>query len=112
MYYAQDLFKHIDLEGITNKNKLRVVIDTGAGTGKFVTPQILREIGCSVNIINDDLFVKNNFPREIEPIEKNLKDLIMEVWQGNYDVGFAHDCDADRLSIIGENAFVFLKMLD
>ena len=27
----------------------------------------------------------------------------MEVWQRNFDVGFAHDCDADRLAIIGEN---------
>jgi phosphomannomutase len=27
----------------------------------------------------------------------------MEVWQGKYDIGFAHDTDADRLAIIGDN---------
>ena len=31
----------------------------------------------------------------------------MEVWQGKFDVGFAHDCDADRLAIIGENGVCY-----
>ncbi|MFW9949202.1 MAG: hypothetical protein ACFFKA_03630 [Candidatus Thorarchaeota archaeon] len=78
-------------------------MDTGAGAGKYATPQILKDLGCEVEVINNDLLVDNHFPREIEPIRDNLKDLIMEVWQGNFDVGFAHDCDADRLAIIGEN---------
>ncbi|GAH52237.1 unnamed protein product, partial [marine sediment metagenome] len=43
----------------------------------------------------------------IEPIQNNLKDLIMEVWQGKCDVGFAHDCDADRLAIICENGICY-----
>ncbi|MFX0077254.1 MAG: hypothetical protein ACFE96_17560, partial [Candidatus Hermodarchaeota archaeon] len=34
-------------------------------------------------------------------------DLIMEVWQGNFDVGFAHDSDADRLAIIGEDGMCY-----
>jgi phosphomannomutase len=29
------------------------------------------------------------------------------VWQGNYDVGFAHDTDADRLAIIGEKGIYY-----
>jgi len=102
-YYAQDLFKHIDLEDITNRNKLRVVIDTGAGAGKFATPQILKKMGCKVRLINNKLLVKSTFPRGIEPKEINLRDLIMEVWQGKFDLGFAHDSDADRLAIIGDD---------
>ena len=31
----------------------------------------------------------------------------MEVWQGKFDVGFAHDSDADRLAIIGENGVCY-----
>ena len=103
MQYAQDLFKHIDLEDISNRNKLRVVIDTGAGAGKFATPQILKNMGCKVRLINNKLLVKSTFPRGIEPIETNLRDLIMEVWQGKFDLGFAHDSDADRLAIIGDD---------
>ncbi len=103
MHYAQDLFKHIDLEGTTTKNELKVVIDTGAGAGKFATPQILKNMGCKVRLINNKLLVKSVFPRGIEPIEVNLRDLIMEVWQGKFDLGFAHDSDADRLAIIGDD---------
>ncbi|MHA1933406.1 MAG: hypothetical protein ACW96X_12750, partial [Promethearchaeota archaeon] len=103
MHYTQDLFKYIDLEGIAYRNKLKVVIDTGAGAGKFATPQIIEKMGCKVRLINNKLLVKSDFPRGIEPIETNLRDLIMEVWQGKYDIGFAHDSDADRLAIIGDD---------
>ncbi|MBY8985210.1 MAG: hypothetical protein KGD65_09095 [Candidatus Lokiarchaeota archaeon] len=107
MSYTQDLFKHIDLEDIAKKNKLRVVIDTGAGAGKFATPQILKTMGCKVRLINNKLLVKNAFPRGIEPIKANLRDLIMEVWQGKFDLGFAHDSDADRLAIIGDDGIYY-----
>ncbi|MHA2038219.1 MAG: hypothetical protein ACW98X_17415, partial [Promethearchaeota archaeon] len=103
IHYTQDLFKQIDLEKINSSNKLKVVIDTGAGAGKFVTPQILKDMGCTIKLINNKLLVKKAFPRGIEPIENNLHDLIMEVWQGKFDLGFAHDSDADRLAIIGDD---------
>jgi phosphomannomutase len=102
-YYREDLKKYIDFRTIKERNKLKVVMDTGAGAGKIVTPQILQDLGCKVKLINNEFILKNTFPREIEPVQKNLKDLIMEVWQGKYDVGFAHDSDADRLAIVGED---------
>jgi phosphomannomutase len=101
--YIKTLYNHLNIEKIKENNNLKIVIDTGAGAGKYATPQILEGMGCKVEVINNDLLVTNLFPREIEPIKDNLKDLIMEVWQKNFDVGFAHDCDADRLAIIGEN---------
>jgi len=107
MHYTQDIFKHINLEDITSRNKLRVVIDTGAGAGKFATPQILKSMGCEVRLINNKLHVKSEFPRGIEPKEMNLRDLIMEVWQGKFDLGFAHDSDADRLAIIGDDGIYY-----
>ncbi|MFX0056881.1 MAG: hypothetical protein ACFE85_01030 [Candidatus Hodarchaeota archaeon] len=105
--YIQTLYNNIEVNKIKEDNDLRVVVDTGAGTGKLVTPQILRGLGCKVKEINSDLYINNTFPREIEPVEKNLKDLIMEVWQGKYDIGFAHDSDADRLAMIGENGVCY-----
>ena len=101
--YIKSLKNYIDFNSIKSKNNLRVVVDTGAGAGKKVTPNILQEIGCEVNSINKEFYVKNLFPREIEPVQKNLRDLIMEVWQGKYDIGFAHDSDADRLAIVGDD---------
>ncbi len=105
--YTQALFKDLNIGRINKKNNLRVVVDTGAGAGKHATPQILEGMGCEVKLINNDLTKNKQFPREIEPIQNNLKDLIMEVWQGKYDVGFAHDCDADRLAIIGDTGICY-----
>jgi phosphomannomutase len=64
-------------------------------------------MGCEFKLINESLLVNNNFPRDIEPIKKNLKDLIMEVWQKRYDIGFAFDSDADRVAIVGENGICY-----
>jgi phosphomannomutase len=105
--YIQDLIGYIDVPGIKEKNNLRVVIDSGAGAGKLVTPKVLSELGCDIKLINHDLLANKDFPRGIEPIKENLKDLIMEVWQSKYDIGFAHDTDADRLAIIGENGVCY-----
>jgi len=105
--YIQSLYNNINYKKIRKNNRLKVVVDSGAGAAKFATPQILRGLGCYVKVINNDMFVNQTFPREIEPIEKNLKDLMMEVWQGKFDVGFAHDSDADRLTIIGENSVCY-----
>ena len=105
--YIKALYNHINVKKIKKENNLRVVLDTGAGAGKCATPQILAGLGCEVKIINNELLVNDTFPREIEPISKNLKDIIMEVWQGKFDVGFAHDSDADRLAIIGENGVCY-----
>jgi len=105
--YIKDLYNHIDYQSVKKKNKLKVVIDTGAGAGKYATPQILRGLGCKVKLVNNEFLIHNNFPREIEPIENNLKELIMEVWQSKSDIGFAHDSDADRLAIIGENGVCY-----
>ena len=31
----------------------------------------------------------------------------MEVWQSKFDIGFAYDSDADRITIVGENAVCY-----
>jgi len=105
--YIKDLANYVDLEQVKKKNDLKVIIDTGAGAGKYAAPQILRELGCNLKLINNEMLVKGIFPREIEPIESNLTDLIMEVWQHKFDIGFAYDSDADRIAIIGENAVCY-----
>lgn len=101
--YIQGLHDYLNFKKIRNQNNLKVLIDTGAGAGKFATPQILEKLGCEVKLINNNFDEKNKFPREIEPVKKNLEELIKILLEGKYDIGFAHDSDADRLAIIGED---------
>jgi phosphomannomutase/phosphoglucomutase len=105
--YLKELYERVDQQELKRSNHLRVVVDTGAGAAKMVTPLMLTELGCQVKAINNDMLVNEVFPREIEPIAKNLRDLMMEVWQEKSDIGFAHDSDGDRLAIIGNNGVAY-----
>ena len=105
--YLNELFRHVNKEKVKKVNKLKIAIDTGAGAGKYVTPQLLKELGCKTILINNEFNKDSDFPREQEPIAKNLHDLIVTVIKEKCDVGFAHDCDADRLAIIGNDGTYF-----
>ncbi len=107
--YIKVIHGYFNINEIKNKNNLRVVIDPGAGAGKYTTPQILEGLGCKVKVINKDFKDNNEFPRVIEPIKQNLRDLILTVWKEKFDIGFAHDCDADRLSIIGDDYKCYME---
>ncbi|TFG07664.1 MAG: hypothetical protein EU539_04335 [Promethearchaeota archaeon] len=100
--YIKELYSNLNMEQIKKSNNLQVALDTGAGAGRYITPIILRGLGCQVKLLNNNL-IENRFPREIEPIESNLADLIKTVKNEKQDIGFAHDCDADRLTIIGDD---------
>ncbi len=100
--YLSDLFNFVKVRG----TGIRVVLDTGAGAGKFVTPKVLEKLGCDVTLINNDL-VNGEFPRNPEPVAKNLSRLIDLMKSGDFDVGFAHDCDADRLTIVGNDGTMY-----
>ncbi len=101
--YINDLLDNFNSEKIRSQNKLKVIVDPGAGAGKFATPKILEGLGCEVLVINKELDKNNEYPRELNPIKENLKNLILALWKGNYDVGFAHDCDANKLAVIGDD---------
>ncbi len=105
--YLNSLFNYLDKNNIINQNTLKVAVDTGAGAGKLVTPSLLRELGCKVISINEDLIDGQFFPRDLEPIAQNLHDLIITVLTEKCDIGFAHDCDADRLAVISNDGRCF-----
>jgi phosphomannomutase len=80
--------------------KLRVAIDSCNGAGSIVAPRLLEALGAEVIPINttpDGLF-----PRGAEPVPENLGALCRAVQEGNADVGFAQDMDADRLAVVDE----------
>ncbi len=101
--YLNDLFKYLESDSIKEKNKLKIVVDTGAGAAKVIIAKMLESLGCIVKVINNELLEGNDFPRNPEPIESNLENLIETIKNEHFDVGFAYDCDADRLGIVGDN---------
>ncbi len=82
--------------------KFKVVIDAGNGASFSTSPTLLRELGCSVVSLNanpDGKFTSRNS----EPRQENLSELIAVMKIGKFDLGVAHDGDADRAVFIDEN---------
>jgi phosphomannomutase len=60
-----------------------------------------------VRVINDQILPNQTFPRNFEPIAPNLGDITREIQDNGADVGFAHDCDADRVALVSEEGQVY-----
>ena len=84
------------------KKKLKVVVDSGNGTGGILGPHIYREMGMEVI----ELFCEpdGNFPNHHpDPTEdKTLTHIISKVKECGADVGIAFDGDTDRIGAINE----------
>ncbi|MEN8614308.1 phosphoglucosamine mutase [Dehalogenimonas sp. THU2] len=74
---------------------LKVALDCGGGAGSVITPKILGLMGAEVIPVFCD--TSSDFPRDSEPIESNLSELINTVVSSGARLGLAHDGDADRL---------------
>jgi len=87
-------------ENITLKNKIRVGIDAGNGTGGITALPVLRGLGCEVHDIYCDM--DGTFPNhEADPTQKkNMTDLIALVKKNNLDLGIGYDGDADRIGVV------------
>ncbi len=94
--------KHIEriLSDFPGDLKLRVVVDSGGGAASLVTPYLLEKLGCEVKALNCD--PSGFFPRDIEPTEANLGDLIRATREFGADLGIAHDGDGDRMMAVDD----------
>ena len=98
---------------------LRVAVDCANGAGSVITPFVLRDLGAEVSTLN--CHPSGLFPgHPSEPNEKNLEDLRKMVIKGKFQLGVAHDGDADRFIAItpsgrvlsgDEILAVFIKVL-
>ena len=70
-----------------------VTVDIGGGSAKYVAPELLKEIGCQVTTINDELDTCTRGP---DPTTDELTELINKTKQ----VGFAFDLDSDRMILV------------
>ncbi|WP_053948159.1 phosphomannomutase [Halolamina sediminis] len=78
---------------------LRVVVDCGNGMASLATPHVLRELGAEVVTLNGN--VDGHFPgRGSKPTEETLGDCIRFLEDGEFDLGIAHDGDADRIVVL------------
>lgn len=102
--YLDAIKSHVNAEKIESQN-FRVVVDCANSVGSLATPQLLRELGCTVFSLNARLDGK--FPgRDPEPTPSNLSYLSQVVKSVGADIGIAHDGDADRATFVDENGRV------
>ena len=80
--------------------RLRVAVDSCNGAGSVVAPRLLEALGVEVFPVN--VTPDGTFPRGAEPVPENLVELCRVVREGDADVGFAQDMDADRLAVVNE----------
>ena len=77
------------------ENTPKIVVDIGGGAAKEFAPKLLKELGCSVQVINPDLEGCNRGP---DPTVDSLTDLVSI--SSEKDIGFAFDLDGDRLVVV------------
>ncbi|MEW6027055.1 MAG: hypothetical protein AB1599_07170 [Planctomycetota bacterium] len=106
--YKKFLLGSIDVNLIKVK-KYRVLLDPVNGPATLVFPDILKELGCEVFLINDHLSPVPNRPSE--PRAKNLVETAARVKECNCDLGIATDVDADRVLFIDANGNVLSEDL-
>ncbi len=100
--YIEDLILHFDVKKI-RESKFNVAYDPVNSTAAGITPLIMKKIGVQITGINED--INKDFQRGAEPTPENLSGLCERVSTQALDIGFAHDPDADRLSIVDEKGF-------
>jgi phosphomannomutase/phosphoglucomutase len=86
---------------------LKIVVDVGNGVASLTTPVFLRNLGCQVVTLNDNLDGK--FPgRPSEPRPENLAGLSKMVKSEHADFGVAHDGDGDRAIFVDETGAIHM----
>lgn len=91
----------INLSAI-EKARLKIIVDVMHGTGRGYLDHILRENGCKVILLNDNLDpLFGGHPPE--PAKENIEKMLYEVKRHRADLGLGLDGDADRFGIVDEN---------
>ncbi len=94
--YVRDRFGEGDEQPL---EELDVAVDCGTGVASVATPQVLERLGADVVGINAT--VDGHFPaRPSKPTAETLTDFAAFLEAGSFDLGLAHDGDADRLVVL------------
>lgn len=98
--YHDAILSRINAERISGR-EFKVLVDAGNGASYFSTPRLMEKLNCSLTTLNanpDGRFSS----RDSEPKPSNLGNLIALMKTGQFDLGIAHDGDADRAVFIDE----------
>jgi phosphomannomutase len=87
----------VELAGEGSAQGVKVVLDLNGGAAIGHAPAILRALGCEVSTIGD---VRGIYSRTIDPTNDPLDVLCKTVKREDADIGFAFDCDGDRLALV------------
>ncbi len=77
------------------ENQPEIVVDIGGGAAKGFAPELLKQIGCNIQVLNEDLASCSRGP---DPTSDELQDLILA--SEKKEIGFAFDLDGDRLVVV------------
>ena len=79
---------------------MRVAVDCGNGAGGAVARQLFDALGCTADILFEEVDgdFPNHHPDPADPA--NLVDLIKHVQEHDFELGLAFDGDADRLGVV------------
>ena len=77
------------------ENQPEIVVDIGGGAGKDFAPNLLKKIGCKVEVLNEELSGSSRGP---DPTSDDLSELILA--SNKKEIGFAFDLDGDRLVVV------------
>lgn len=98
--YLDGIKSQVNARKIKSK-KFKVALDLGNGAQAVAAPDLCKELGCTVFLINEN--VDGQFPgRGSEPTPSNLQKLSKKVIEKKADFGVAFDGDGDR-SIFCDN---------
>ncbi len=103
--YVAEILGMVDQERIRRAG-LKIVLDLNGGAGYVATPYLLHELGVKVVSLNA---VPGIFVREMEPRPDTLGDLSKVVRSVGADAGFAHDTDADRLTLVTQEGEILTE---
>ncbi|GAB4308813.1 MAG: phosphoglucosamine mutase [Promethearchaeota archaeon] len=103
--YEEEVLGQVNRGAIISRG-LKVVVDPGGGAGAGVTDRLLERAGAKLVTVNAEKLDDHRFPRPLEPVGDALDDLRRAVLDADAHVGFAHDCDADRVATVDEKGTV------
>ncbi|NPA75331.1 MAG: phosphoglucosamine mutase, partial [Euryarchaeota archaeon] len=96
--YIARILSLINVEKIRAR-KFKVVLDCANGAACGTSPYLLEKLGAKLTTLNCQ--PDGTFPgHESEPKPENLKTLIEFMRTGEFDLGIAHDGDADRVVFV------------
>lgn len=96
--YLKHLRKLIDPRPFKQR-KLKVVVDVLYGTARGYLPELLRELGCEVEVLheNRDVMFGGGGP---DPSTAGMQALVERVKKSKAHLGLATDGDADRFGVV------------